>query len=98
MIPTFIELLRVDNMMVVEQAVWALGCISADNTFFRDQIITEGGVSNLLRALKNSLKKGSVNNACWALSNLARGIPLPRSELVKEIIETFCKMLSEGEI
>ena len=35
-IPTFIELLRVDNMMVVEQAVWALGCIGGDINLFRD--------------------------------------------------------------
>ena len=70
-------------MIVVEQAVWALGCIGADIIAFRDQIISEGGVQNLLQALKKSEKKGSVNNACWALSNLARGTPLPRYELVK---------------
>ena len=98
MIPTFIDLLRVDNMMVVEQAVWALGCIGADSIAFRDQIISEGGVQNLMQALKKSEKKGSANNACWALSNLARGTPLPRYEQVKEIVEIFCKMLAEGEI
>ena len=51
MTSTFVELTRASNLKVVEQGVWALGCIAGDNHMFRDQIIEEGGIESLLSVL-----------------------------------------------
>ena len=39
MIPALVELLKVDNIKVAEQGVWALGCISGDLPIYRDKVI-----------------------------------------------------------
>ena len=35
------------------------------------------------------------NNTFWALSNLARGTPLPNYDKIKRIIETMCKVIAD---
>lgn len=38
-----------------------------------------------------------IKHGTWALSNLARGNPLPKFELVKDTIPTFSKVIQETE-
>ena len=47
-----VELLRVDNIRVVEQAVWAIGCIAGDLPAYRDMVINEGAIGNMLAVLQ----------------------------------------------
>ena len=45
-------LLKVENQKVVEQAVWAIGCIGGDNPVYRDRLIGEGAVEGIVRVIK----------------------------------------------
>ena len=73
-------------MKIVEQGVWALGCIGGDNHLYRNIIIDEEGIPSLLRALENTKNKDEKNIVYWTLSNLSRGTPLPEYEKIKSVI------------
>jgi len=63
-----------ENILFVEQAVWALGNIAGDCAALRDKVLSTGILLDLLRLIQNS--DGSlVANATWFLSNLCRGKP-----------------------
>lgn len=51
-IPLFIDLLKSNNMGIVEQAIWAIGNISSDCIYYRDNIIRSGGLINLVSAIE----------------------------------------------
>ena len=51
-IPLMAGLLKVENQKVVEQAVWAIGCIGGDNPVYRDRLIDEGAVEGIVRVIK----------------------------------------------
>ena len=95
-IPLSVQLLRGDNSIIVEKAIWLVGQIAADQPILRDLLIEEGAIGNLLSVLKgeNGSKKSIISNACWALSNLCRGMPLPANDLVLPAVEYLCSVIS----
>jgi hypothetical protein len=48
----FVELLRSPNLGTVEQAIWAIGNIASDCTAYRDNIIRNGGILNLVYVIQ----------------------------------------------
>lgn len=70
----------------MNQAVWAIGNISADSVLYRDMLIEAGTVDNILAVADKWASKSLKNNACLALSNLCRGTPLPAFTLVRSAI------------
>lgn len=55
-IPLFVELLRSPNMGTVEQAIWAIGNIASDCVAYRDNIIRNGGILNLVAVIQQNMK------------------------------------------
>ena len=70
----------------MNQAVWAIGNISADSVLYRDMLIEAGTVDNILAVADKGASQSLKNNACLALSNLCRGNPLPAFTLVRSAI------------
>ena len=97
-IPLFVELLRSDNAGIVEQAIWAIGNISSDCIFYRDTIIRAGGLQNLVEVVNRTNDDTLVKHGCWALSNLCRGSPLPKYDLVKAAIPVLCQAIACGRL
>lgn len=48
----FVDLLLSTHVGIIEQAVWALGNIACDSSSYRDSIIKNGGLKNLIRVVE----------------------------------------------
>jgi len=94
-ITAFVRLLRHESPEISEQAIWALGNIGGDNAEFRDQILKANVLPPLMDIINKSDDVAVIKHGTWALSNLARGSPLPKFELVKETIPTFSRVIQE---
>ncbi|PRP82632.1 hypothetical protein PROFUN_09743 [Planoprotostelium fungivorum] len=93
-VPIFIRLLDSPNHDVKEQAVWALGNIAGDSPSCRDFVLHNGALVPLLKLLQDAQPKMSMlRNATWTLSNLCRGKPQPRFDLVMVALSTLSKLL-----
>lgn len=83
-IPLFVNLLKSSNLGTVEQAIWAIGNIASDCVTYRDNIIRNEGIANLVAVIKNNMQENNIiKHGAWALSNLCRGNPLPKYENIK---------------
>jgi len=92
-VPIFVQLLISPNDDVREQAVWALGNIAGDSPHCRDFVLQHGALGPLLNQLSESSKMTMLRNATWTLSNLCRGKPQPRFELVSPALHTLSKLI-----
>jgi len=93
-VPIFISLLASPNHDVKEQAVWALGNIAGDSPLCRDYVLQSGALIPLLNLLSESESKMSMlRNATWTLSNLCRGKPQPRFDMVANALTTLSKLV-----
>lgn len=54
-IPLFVEMLKSNNIALVEQAVWAIGNMASGNSFNRDRIVLAGGLYTSFKLQKQSL-------------------------------------------
>lgn len=98
-IPLFVELLKSPNLGTVEQAIWAVGNISSDCVAYRDNIIRNGGITNLVEVIQKNLNDPNIiKHGAWALSNLCRGNPLPKYENIKEAIPLLCMLIAKEYI
>ncbi|KRX01871.1 Armadillo-type fold [Pseudocohnilembus persalinus] len=100
-IPIFIKLLKSDQSEVAEQAIWAIGNISGDCAVYRDMILRSGGLQPLIAIIQNATTKAAIKHGTWALSNLCRGRPLPKFQLVKDALPILAQVLmrtTEAEI
>lgn len=98
-IPIFVNLVRCPHADVREQAVWALGNIAGDSTRCRDLVLSYnrdlGLVPNLLVAmgdLASSTQITMLRNATWTISNLCRGKPPPRWELIAGLLAPLVQL------
>ena len=99
-IPIFVNLVRCPHADVREQAVWALGNIAGDSTRCRDLVLSYnaslGLLPNLLSAmgdLTSSSFLTMLRNATWTISNLCRGKPPPRWELVADLLQPLVTLI-----
>ena len=85
-------------MGIIEQAIWAIGNISSDCIFYRDNIIRAGGLQNLVEVVTRTHEDALIKHGCWALSNLCRGSPLPRYEHIKFAIPVLCHCIATNKL
>ena len=97
-IPLFVELLKSNNSGIVEQAIWAIGNISSDCIFYRDNIIRSGGLQNLVEVVTKTHEEALVKHGCWAISNLCRGSPLPKYDYVRYAVPVLCHCIATGKL
>lgn len=74
----------------------ALGNVSADCSQCRDMVIMKGGVECVTRIITVNDDSALVEIGCWVLCSLCRGDPLPKYELVKNIIPVLGGMIVNG--
>jgi importin subunit alpha-1 len=92
-VPYFVHLLSSPNEEVREQAVWALGNIAGDSAAYRDYVLANKIMPPLLQNLVDSHKLSMLRNATWTLSNLCRGKPQPKWEIVSQSLPTLAKLI-----
>ena len=96
-VPIFVQLLNSVNDDVREQAVWALGNIAGDSPQCRDFVLQHGALGPLLKNLSESTKISMLRNATWTLSNLCRGKPQPRFDLVSPALATLARLIYSND-
>jgi len=92
-VPIFVQLLSSPNDDVCEQAVWAIGNIAGDSPQCRDYVLANNALAPLLHQLSTTQKISMQRNATWTLSNLCRGKPQPRFELVSPALRTLAQLI-----
>lgn len=56
-------------------------------------ILKSGGLHPLIKLISEANKKDTIKHGIWTLSNLCRGRPLPKFELVKDSIPILAQVL-----
>ena len=80
----------------MDQAVWAIGNLSGDCVAYRDKIIQSGALEQLIKIVNNTKDKNLIRQIAWTISNLCRGVPLPKYDLVKNGIVQLCFIVKSG--
>jgi len=96
-IPCFINLLGSTKMEIVEQGIWALGNIAGDCHKFRQMALEQNALPVLVELLKTTTQENIFKHGIWALSNLTRGRPLPKFELIKDALPVFTEALKHSK-
>jgi hypothetical protein len=101
-IPIFIRLATCEHADVREQAVWALGNIAGDSTRCRDLTLSYNMemdmLPSLIRAIGDPLSQDNLTmlrNATWTISNLCRGKPPPRWELIAPALPALVQLIHQ---
>ena len=74
----FIRLLKENEKGIIDQAIWAIGNISADQVGYRDRFIAAGVIPALINVVEKATSKHQIRNGVWTISNLCRGSPPPK--------------------
>jgi importin subunit alpha-1 len=96
-----VKLLSSKHLEIAEQAIWALGNVAGDCAIYRDMILKSKGLHPLIKLIEEAKKKETIKHGIWTLSNLCRGRPLPKFDLVKDSIPVFAQVLktsTESEV
>lgn len=92
-VPIFVKLIVHPNLDVREQALWALGNIAGDSPRCRDLVLSHSLLPALMTQLVDGTKLSLLRNATWALSNLCRGKPPPRWELIAPSVPRLVELI-----
>lgn len=92
-IDKFVSLLIENQKGVVDQVIWAIGNIAADQTMYRDLILKRGGMNALIAIAEKAQSKVLFKNTIWAITNLCRGSPFPTYDLIKGATDVIAKAL-----
>jgi importin subunit alpha-1 len=94
----FIQLMNSPHIEVVEQVIWGVGNIAGDSYLTRDSVLQSGALNKIAEILDQAQPGTSfTRNEAWALSNLCRGRPPPKYELLRRAIPTLIKVLVEND-
>lgn len=93
----FVHLLASPNDDVREQAIWAIGNIAGDGAEFRDMLLQCNVVQALLTVIVPTAKITLIRNGTWTLSNLCRGKPAPKFELVRPALGLIGQLLASTD-
>eukprot|EP01120_Amphizonella_sp_Union-15-10_P011148 TRINITY_DN4655_c0_g1_i3.p1 TRINITY_DN4655_c0_g1~~TRINITY_DN4655_c0_g1_i3.p1 ORF type:complete len:458 (-),score=118.47 TRINITY_DN4655_c0_g1_i3:2-1375(-) len=96
-VPIFLSLLSSPNDDVAEQVVWAIGNIAGDSSFLRDYVLSLHALPALVKLLWESPRLSMLRNGTWALSNLCRGKPGPKWELVRPAMELLAHLVYSAD-
>lgn len=91
-------MLQENEKGIVDQAIWGIGNIAADNVKHRDMILKKGGMEALVKIIENSKSKAIIRNGAWAVTNLCRGVPHPEHKYIKEACPLLCKVIKSGAL
>jgi len=95
-VPIFIQLLRSPSEDVREQAAWALGNVAGDSVKCRDMVLGLNAIPafiELSHTFTETARLSTIRNATWTLSNLCRGKPAPRFDIISPALPLLAQML-----
>ena len=81
---------------VSEQAMWGISNIAADCPKFRDIILGKGGLDVIIQALGECENITMLEQGVWVISNLCRGTPKPKYQLIKKGIPVLANLVLSG--
>lgn len=97
-VPHFVELLSSQVANSKEQAIWAPGRISGDNSYCRDLVLNAGALAPLVELLTHAHQLGILRNAAWALSNFCRGkTPPPSWDQVVPALPILSRIINSND-
>ena len=94
-IQIYVQMLRKQNTLLLEQIVWGIGNISGDCIEFRDMVIKSGAMINLV-SLYDKIKDSHPRlreQLVWTASNICRQKPAPDIHRVQSGIKMFAEEL-----
>lgn len=94
-IQIYVQMLRKQNTLLLEQIVWGIGNISGDCIEFRDMVIKSGAMINLV-SLYEKIKDSHPRlreQLVWTASNICRQKPAPDINRVQSGIKMFAEEL-----
>lgn len=91
--PQLVRLLQHESAQIREQAAWCLGNIAGDSSDLRDMVLAEGALEGLLMNLNQPDSMSLLGNVAWTVSNLCRGKPSPKMELIRPAIGPLSTLL-----
>ena len=94
----FISELDSGDSSVVENVVWGLGNLAADQTSSRDRIIAAGGLVKIIKHLEGKTNAKVYQDVSWAIANICRGTPPPNYEQIKIAVPALAHGIKHGYI
>lgn len=101
-LPQLMTMAASDDGAIRDQAIWGIGNIAGDCTFFRDEVLRAGAVDVIVTQLNRLMQEENpsaqaVQTSTWALSNLVRGKPAPPVEVVMAALPVFCDLCKSSD-
>ena len=100
-VPIFVQLLASHAEDVKEQAAWALGNVAGDSVHCRDMVLNFGAIPafiELSRTFTSQSRQSTIRNATWTLSNLCRGKPPPKFDMVHPALPLLAHLLFSSDM
>lgn len=82
-----------NNKHIVYQAIWVVGNLAADEVAYRDELLLLNCVQKILVFMEALQSKSKKITAVWTLTNLARGRPPAKYEIVKHVVPAIAESL-----
>lgn len=92
-----VQLLSSSNPDIREQSAWCLGNVAGDSTALRDLVLSHGALPPLLANLAQPHSLSLLRNCTWTLSNLCRGKPQPRLEMIQSAMPALAHLVKSED-
>lgn len=93
-LPILVSLLESQDKLVREQAMWALGNISANSVQHRDLLIKQKGFDSIIKCLESDSGADIIHYGLWTISNICRLKPLPSFAAVSSGVRFLIEAIS----
>jgi len=98
-VPIFVHLLADGDEEIREQATWALGNIAGDSVAYRNYTLDSNIVAPLVHILQvGSQKMSVIRNATWTISNLCRGKPTAKFEVIAPFAPVLGRLIHHHDL